>query len=70
MTNPRNHSTGFSDNLRSVRSETVDVVMRHFFASHSIIKSSKNSFFETMNLDKAKDDGVECEEELLEVFGP
>ena len=70
VTNPRNHSTGFSDNLRSVRSETVDVVMRHFFASHSIIKSSKNSFFEIMNLDKAQDNGVECEEELLEVFGP
>ena len=37
--NPRNHSTGFSDNLRSVRSETVDVVMRHFFASHLLCRT-------------------------------
>ena len=69
VTNPRNHSTGFSDNLRSVRNETVEVVMKHFFASHSIIKSTKESFFGTINYDKAESDGVECEEELLEVFG-
>ena len=69
VTNPRMHSTGFTDNLRSVRNETVEVVMKHFFDSHSIVKSSKNSSFGVF--DSGRDDaaGVECEEELLEAFG-
>ena len=69
VTNPRMHSTGFSDNLRSVRSETVDVVMKHFFASHSIVKSSKNASLGAINNVQYDADGVECEEELLEAFG-
>ena len=69
VTNPRLHSTGFSDNLRSVRNEAVDVVMKHFFASHSVVKSSKNQFLDAINTAKADSDGVECEEAMLEVFG-
>lgn len=69
VTNPRIHSTGFSDNLRSVRDETVEVVMKHFFASHSIVKSSKKPFLGTIDNVQDDADGIECEEELLEAFG-
>ena len=69
VTNPRMHSTGFSDNLRSVRNETVEVVMKHFFASHSIVKSSKNLSLGSIDNVQDDADGVECEEELLEAFG-
>ena len=31
VTNPRMHSVAFADNLRSVRDETVEIVMKHFF---------------------------------------
>lgn len=34
VTNPRLHSTAFADNLRSIRPEVVDIVMRHFFDEH------------------------------------
>lgn len=69
VANLRMHSTGFSENLRSVRNETVEVVMKHFFASHSIFKSSKNSSLGVMNNVQDDADGVEYEEELLEAFG-
>jgi hypothetical protein len=69
VTNPRIHSTGFSDNLRSVRDETVEVVMKHFFASHSIVKPSKKPFLGTIDNVQDDADGIECEEALLEAFG-
>ena len=43
VTNPRMHSTAFADNLRSVRDETVDNVMRHFFAQHLIIEANSEN---------------------------
>ena len=69
VTNPRMHSTGFSDNLRSVRNEAVETVMKHFFASHSIARPSKKSSLVSAGNDKGNSDGIECEEELLEAFG-
>ncbi|MDA7685099.1 GSCFA domain-containing protein [bacterium] len=58
--NPRMHSSGFADNLRSVRDETVETVMRHFFAEHaSLIDAQYNNI-------KSKD--LQCEEALLDAF--
>ena len=67
--NPRMHSTGFSDDLRSVRDETVEMVMKHFFASHPIVKSSKKRSSTNINQDQDYAGAVKCEEEILEVFG-
>jgi len=65
--NPRMHSVALSDNLRSVRDETVEVVMKHFFCEHpSIIatETSKNSSLLPMTIED-----IQCEEEILEAFG-
>ena len=65
--NPRMHSTAFSDNLRTVRNETVEVVMRHFFDQHPIIEQNKQRFLHAKSQSKAIDD-LQCEEALIEVF--
>lgn len=62
VTNPRLHSTGYSDNLRSVRPEIVEVVMRHFFKEHT------KQIEYAMPTSKSMDD-LMCEEALLEEFG-
>ena len=67
--NPRMHSTGFSGNLRSVRDETVEMVMKHFFRSHPAIKSPKNRSSIRGNEGQDYAGALQCEEELLEVFG-
>ena len=68
VTNPRMHSSTFADNLRSVRAETVETVMRHFFAEHPIINANteKNDSFKLSKKDKGD---VQCEEAILEAFG-
>nr|WP_115093128.1 GSCFA domain-containing protein [Synechococcus sp. UW106] len=68
VTNPRMSSCGFSHNLRSVRDETVETVMKHFFAEHPIIKSISKSSNSQRSLPQKIDD-VQCEEALLEAFG-
>ncbi len=66
ITNPRLHSTSFSDNLRTVRLEAVENVMKQFFIAHppqkknSVKKRAKNKHKSTqVNL---------CEDALLDAF--
>ena len=61
------HSTSFADNLRSVRSETVETVMRHFFAEHKLIKANINNN-ESNQLAVKGSEYLQCEEELIEAF--
>ena len=68
VTNPRIHSGGFSDNLRSVRDETVETVMRHFFAEHRLILNTSSNSFGSNSLTKSQED-LQCEEALMEAFG-
>ena len=68
VTNPRVHSTAFSDNLRSVRDETVEIVMRHFFDEHPAIQINKHQQVSSESSKKTLED-IQCEEVLLEVFG-
>jgi len=67
VNNPRLHSTAFAENLRSVRNETVENVMGHFFAEHpkfSYIHPESSN--ESKN--KSTPDGLQCEEALIEAF--
>ena len=76
-TNPRLHSTSFAENLRTIRPEAVENVMRHFFDSHNpaidMIKNQKSDKHVSPNINsntKSIDDTmVGCEEQLLEAFG-
>lgn len=68
VTNPRMHSVAFADNLRSVRDETVEVVMSHFFAEHPAIKARKGKQVSSRSLNQTFED-VQCEEAMLEAFG-
>jgi hypothetical protein len=68
VTNPRLHSTSFCENLRSVRDETVELVMQHFFAQHTPIISSHPSSAPSYREDNDIE-AVQCEEELIEAFG-
>ena len=51
-----------------MRDETVQTVMRHFFAEHPIIKAhiEKNDFPQ-LSIKTTED--VQCEEAILEAFG-
>ena len=62
VTNPRFHSGAFSDNLRTVRSEAVQIVMNHFFASHQPCIKFVDSIAESNT-----EDDVQCEESLVEL---
>jgi len=67
VTNPRLHSTTFSDNLRSVWDETVEVVMRHFFVEHPVIRQSELE--SSLNIQTQKTfEEIQCEEALVEAF--
>jgi len=68
VTNPRMHSSTFADNLRSVRDETVETVMRHFFAEHPAIEVNKHQQVPSESSKKTLED-IQCEEALLEAFG-
>lgn len=63
VTNPALRSYGYEDNLRSVRKDTVDFVMRHFFDAHLLTEKIDRS----ASLEELED--VICEEALLEAFG-
>ena len=67
VTNPRMHSIAFSDNLRSVRDETVEMVMKHFFKEHPAVQSHISKPSPSPLQNKMEDD-VQCEESLLEAF--
>jgi hypothetical protein len=68
VTNPRLHSTSFSENLRSVRNEAVENAMKHFFTQH-VAPNAKNFVSETNQNSLGSDaDAVKCQEELLSLF--
>tara|TARA_A100001011_G_C14284249_1_gene832938 strand:- start:1144 stop:2193 length:1050 start_codon:yes stop_codon:yes gene_type:complete len=67
VNNPRLHSTAFKENLRSVRDETVQIVMQHFSKEHPPIKRENTNI--GSNLNKKNEDDIQCEEALLEAFG-
>ena len=82
VTNPRLHSTAFTDSLRSVRDEAVSTVMRHFFAEHPALSppdevpltpkedgrgKQKGHEQKSRKLKQSAED-VQCEEALLEAF--
>jgi hypothetical protein len=60
VTNPRLHSVSFSENLRTVRDEAVENVMKHFFSEHSASEALESSLENNLSI------GVQCEEALLE----
>ena len=65
-TNPRLHSTSFEANLRSIRYETVDMVMQHFFSEHPPINKHRRA---TNNENEAlKREVIQCEEAIMENF--
>ena len=71
ITNPRLHSTAFTDNLRSVRKESVEVVMKHFFREHApnaskFIPQNKSGDIYDRFL---SEENLQCEEAILEEFG-
>ena len=68
VTNPRLHSSGFKDNLRSVRDETIEIVMKHFFSEHPAFEVEKHQQVSPQASKKTFED-VQCEEALLEAFG-
>jgi len=67
VNNPRLHSTAFSGNLRSVRDETVAVVMRHFFDEHKLIKP-QSSIPNSLQSSDLTPNEIFCEEALLDAF--
>ena len=69
VNNPRLHSTTFKENLRSVRDETVTMVMKHFSKEHPPIKGNKK-LQQKIDIDNLKgEEDLQCEEALLEAFG-
>ena len=71
-TNPRLHSTAFSENLRTIRGEAVKNVMNHFFNVYDKepfqIKHSHEKLANSRT-ERIDDTLVQCEEQLLEAFG-
>ena len=65
-TNPRLHATAFASNLRSIRDETVDTVMRHFFSEHAPSKT-KNPSPNPEDIHLVRD-MIQCEEAIMETF--
>lgn len=61
ITNPALRGVYYEDNLRNVRGDGVESVMRHFFCAYGI---SKNNDQQAPNVDE------QCEEALLEAFSP
>lgn len=69
VTNPKNYSKTFSDNLRTVRNETVEMVMKHFFSEHK--KFNDKNINKDIKKDKkvislSLENDIQCEEEFLE----
>ncbi len=66
VTNPRMHSTSFSENLRTVRNETIDNVMNHFFSEHSRGDMKNRSL--ASQEDSFANELIQCEEAIMEKF--
>jgi hypothetical protein len=69
VTNPALRSNAFDENLRSVRKDAVDVVMRHFFSEHAQLGPSFGKKEIPADASIADDTIVQCEESLLGAFG-
>lgn len=67
VTNPRLHSTAFTHNLRSVRNETVDIVMRHFFNEHPAVERRIEKSTSDISSHTTQEE-IQCEEVLMEAF--
>lgn len=65
VTNPAGRGVFFASNLRSVRSEGVDIVMKSFFAQHPPKQAQSSTG--PAKPDTTQD--VQCEEALLDAFG-
>ncbi len=61
VTNPALRGAGYEDNLRTVRGDGVERVVRHFFAAYGICAK---------DVESNDDSGDQCEEALLEAFSP
>ena len=69
VTNPRMHSTAFADNLRSVRGEAVEAVMKHFFVEHPVLDVQTDQSKSRRRMQKSSSlEQAQCEEALLEAF--
>ena len=66
--NPRLHSTTFKENLRSVRDETVQMVMNHFFAEHQPLTSIDTKIVSKNQAPSKSEEDIPCEDALLEQF--
>jgi hypothetical protein len=67
VANPRLCSTAFEDNLRSVKDEAVENVMKHFFSEHPPIQGKQDRHTRSGRLSRNKIE-TQCEEALLEAF--
>lgn len=70
VTNPRLHSIAFEANLRSVRPETVSIVMKHFFTAVGGELNQQQKRPGKQSLENTKESEAFCDEALLEVFAP
>ncbi|MFQ6539794.1 MULTISPECIES: GSCFA domain-containing protein [Aphanothece] len=69
VTNPRLHSTSFSDNLRSVRPHAAENAMQHFFREHLPVDTLGLAPHEPSNAVGSIDlEAVQCQEEFIELF--
>lgn len=68
VTNPKMRYNSFSENLRSVNNEAVQIVMSHFFDQHPAVKEI-NKFPSRKTTNKTRSGSIQCEEALLEAFG-
>ena len=68
VNNPRLHSTTFKDNLRSVRDETVQMVMQHFSIEHPPFQKKKNLNSKVIDKNEKSQEDIQCEEALLDAF--
>ena len=66
VNNPRLQSKTFKENLRSIRDETVQMVMEHFSREHPPHLNRKKI---KENLGSISIEDIQCEEEILEAFG-
>ena len=67
VANPRMHASTYTDNLRSVRNETVETVMKHFFTEHKAIHQKRIKSPPTKPPRNLIED-IQCEDVLLDAF--
>jgi len=67
ITNPRLNSVAYEDNLRSIRVEAVESVMKHFFLQHPKLDPKIQA--QSINRSKSSDlADIQCEEALIQAF--